>query len=249
MWLLLLYSLIIITFINISAYVWAYFRQSDHLTDISYSLCFLGVAGILFLYSEDKGNGKVLMLVMIGLWAIRLGSYLLYRIKKMNRDRRFDSFRGNWLRFLKFWILQSISIWIIALPAMVFLLKTNPSYWWPGALIWLIGFIMESVADAQKFSFKLKNKEAFMDKGLYSIIKYPNYLGEILCWIGVFAFAIPSLVGLEWLTIISPTWIIVLLLFISGIPLLEKQYEQKYGDDLQYRKYKRQTHKLIPFIY
>ena len=88
-----------------------------------------------------------------------------------------------------------------------------------------------------------------MKKGLYSTVKYPNYLGEILCWIGVFTYAIPSFGGIEWLTIVSPLWIIVLLLYISGIPLLEKQYEKKYGNDPEFKKYQVKTRKLIPLIY
>ena len=249
MGLLLFYALLLIVLVNVSAYIWAYLRQSDHLTDITYSLCFLVVSLTLFLISDDKDTGKILMLTMVGLWAIRLGSYLLYRIKKMNRDRRFDAFRGNWLGFLKFWILQSVSIWIIALPVMVFLLKSNPQYWIAGFFIWGVGLVIESVADAQKFSFKIKNRDTFMDKGLYSIIKFPNYLGEILVWVGIFIFIIPSIGGIEWLTIASPLWIIILLLFISGIPLLEKQYEKKYGDNPQFRKYQSATRKLIPYLY
>jgi steroid 5-alpha reductase family enzyme len=207
------------------------------------------VAIFLFLSSEDKGLGKILMLSMVCLWAIRLGSYLLYRIKKMNRDRRFDGFRGNWLGFLKFWILQSVSIWIIALPAMIFLIKKNPEFYWWGIIVWGVGFVIETIADAQKFSFKLKHKDQFMDKGLFSKVRYPNYTGEILCWLGIFIFALPAFQGMEWLAIISPIWITILLLFISGIPLLEKQYEEKYGHEAKFQAYKKETPMLIPFLF
>lgn len=245
----LLYSLLIITAVNISAYVWAYIKQTDHLTDLSYNICFFILILFLFYISPDKGLGKVMITSMVAIWALRLGGYLFYRIKKMKKDRRFDTFRGNWIEFLKFWILQSVSIWIIALPAMVFMLTDNPAYWWPGLIIWTIGFIIESVADAQKFAFKQKHPDQFMDKGLFSIVQFPNYTGEMLCWIGIFLFTIPSLSGMEWLTVASPVWIIILLLFISGIPLLEKQYKNKYGSRKLYQEYRKSTPKLVPFIY
>jgi len=245
----LLYSLLIITALNISAYIWAYIKQTDHLTDLSYNICFFILILFLLYISPDKGLGKVLMTTMVAIWALRLGGYLFYRIKKMKKDRRFDNFRGNWMGFLKFWVLQSLSIWIIALPAMVFMLTDDPAYWWPGLIIWGVGFILETVADAQKFAFKQKHPDKFMDKGLFSVVQFPNYTGEMLCWIGVFLFTIPSLNGIEWLTVASPVWIIVLLLFISGIPLLIEQYRKKYGDTESYQNYKKSTPKLIPFIY
>ena len=186
----LLYSLLIITALNISAYIWAYIKQTDHLTDLSYNICFFILILFLFYISPDKGLGKVLMTTMVAVWALRLGGYLFYRIKKMKKDRRFDTFRGNWIGFLKFWVLQSVSIWIIALPAMVFMLTDDPAYWWPGLIIWGIGFILETVADAQKFAFKQKHTNQFMDKGLFSVVQFPNYTGEMLCWIGVFLFTI-----------------------------------------------------------
>jgi steroid 5-alpha reductase family enzyme len=245
----LLYSLLIITAVNITAYVWAYFKQSDHLTDLSYNACFFILILILFYISPDKGWGKILMTSMVAIWAFRLGAYLFYRINKMKKDRRFDRFRGDWMGFLKFWVLQSISIWVIALPAIVFMLTDNPSYWMPGMIVWAIGFILETIADAQKFSFKQQHPDQFMDKGLFSIVQFPNYTGEILCWIGVFLFTLPSISGMEWLTVVSPLWIIILLLFISGIPLLEKQYEKKYGNTSSYKSYLKSTPKLVPFIY
>ena len=249
MWQPLLLALLIITAINISAFFWAYFKQTDHLTDISYSLSFVGLVVVFFILYGEFSTERILMLAMITFWGVRLGTYLFYRINKIGRDERFDKFRSNWVRFLRFWILQSISIWIIALPVMVFLAKSSPKIWIGGFVIWVIGFILETIADYQKFQFKTQHKNEYMMSGLFRYVRYPNYLGEILCWLGVFLYAFPSFQGMEWLTVFGLIWIVLLLLFISGIPLLEKQAEEKYGSIASFRAYKNKTFKLIPFIY
>lgn len=250
MWIPIFLAFLFIFIINISAYFWAYYKQSDHLTDISYSLCFIAVAVGFYIYYGDYSVAKTILTAMVVLWGIRLGSFLFYRINKMGKDDRFDAFRGNWLGFLKFWLLQSMSIWIIALPVMIFLSKMDTgiiNYF--GISVWLLGFLVESIADFQKFNFKQKNKDAFYSGGLYRYVRYPNYAGEIHVWLGIFIFATSAFDPIDWISIISPIWITILLLFISGIPLLEKKSEKKYGEDPDFQQYKNETAKLIPFIY
>ncbi|MEM2138691.1 MAG: DUF1295 domain-containing protein, partial [Candidatus Woesearchaeota archaeon] len=75
--------------------------------------------------------------------------------------------------------------------------------------------------------------------------RHPNYFGEILCWLGIFIFTSPALKGILWLTIISPIFITFLLLFISGIPILEKNADRRYGHLKEYQEYKRKTSLLI----
>jgi len=248
---ILITSLIIITLVNIAAYIWAYFKQSDHLTDISYSLCFIGLATFLLFTNGTLSLGRVILFLMVCLWGIRLGGFLFYRIHSMGKDYRFDEFRSSWTGFLKFWILQSVSIWIISLPIIIALSKSDISFYVIGFIVWLIGWILEAVADFQKFTFKSKpeNKEKFIRTGLYSIVRHPNYLGEVLCWVGVFIDVIPVLSGWEWLTIISPIWVIVLLLFVSGLPLLDKNAVKKYSHDPDYQKYRKNTKAVFPGLY
>ena len=112
-------SFLLITLVNILAYIWAFRNQSDHLTDISYSACFIAVAVYFFLSYSNIEPARIILLSMVSLWAMRLGGFLFYRIYKMGRDTRFDEFRSSKSGFLKFWLLQSISIWIIALPVMI----------------------------------------------------------------------------------------------------------------------------------
>ena len=248
---ILIYSLLIIIAVNVAAYIWAYYKQSDHLTDISYSLCFIGLSIYLLLRSGDLSVERLLLAAMVVLWGVRLGGFLFYRINKMGRDYRFDAFRGSWSGFLKFWILQSVSIWIIALPVIIGLSATQPQFLFAGLAIWFMGWIIETVADYQKFRFKSDpiHKDDFISIGLYSKIRHPNYLGEILIWSGIFIYTIPVLSGWSWLAVISPLWLIILLVFISGIPLIDSNAIKKYGNEQAYKDYRRKSWYLLPYIY
>lgn len=247
----LLYSLIIITAVNVAAYIWAYLNQSDHLTDISYSLCFIGLSTYLFILKGDYTFGRSILLLMVTLWGLRLGGFLIYRISKMGKDYRFDAFRGSWSGFLKFWILQSVSIWIIALPVIFGLSAESPEFFRAGFSVWLVGWIIEAVADFQKFKFKSLpgNKEHFISTGLYSRIRHPNYLGEILIWTGIFLYVLPVFSGWSWIAIISPIWLIILLVFISGIPLIDANAKIKYGNNPAYMAYRKKSWYILPYIY
>jgi steroid 5-alpha reductase family enzyme len=165
---------------------------------------------------------------MISLWGIRLATYLFIRIIKTKKDKRFDGIREDFWKFAKFWFLQAISVWLISLASSYVLgQETNSeielvSYL--GILIWGIGLIIETIADWQKFVFKIKvgNKNKKIKSGLWKYLKYPNYLGEIACWWGIFIYTLAWQSGTSWLTIISPITITVLLLFVTGVPTHKK---------------------------
>ena len=243
-------SLLIIVAINIAIYVWAYKNQSDHLTDISYSACFIGLAVFLYFVYSAKNQSSWLLLLMVLLWGFRLGGFLFYRIRKIGKDKRFNEFRGSWKGLLKFFLLQGISIWIISLPIMVFLTNhIHKEHSWLGLVIWSAGWLIEAVADYQKFNFKQQYPDTFFEGGLFRHIRHPNYLGEILVWLGIFIFTIPSLNGWQWVSIVGPVWITFLLVKVSGIPLLEEKAWKKYGDDPEFKNYLDNSWRLIPRVY
>jgi steroid 5-alpha reductase family enzyme len=117
-----------------------------------------------------------------------------------------------------------------------------------GFLVWAFGFGFEVVADAQKSRFRAdpQNKGKFIDSGLWSRSRHPNYFGEIVLWIGVAIIALPVLRGWQWLTLISPIFVTVLLTRISGVNMLEKRADEKWGDQEDYERYKETTPVLIP---
>ena len=117
-----------------------------------------------------------------------------------------------------------------------------------GFLVWLFGFGVEVIADSQKSAFNANsaNKDKFIRSGLWSWSRHPNYFGEIVLWIGVMIIAMPILQGWQWATLISPIFIIILLTRISGVPMLEKRADEKWGGQPEYEAYKANTSVLIP---
>lgn len=246
----ILISFFIITLVNILAYIWAYKKQSDHLTDISYSLCFIAVTLYFLVAYGNLSAGRVVLASMVILWGIRLGGFLFYRIHKMGKDSRFDAFRGRASGFLKFWLLQSLSISIIVLPVLFGLLAPDIEVNIYALLLWSIGWILQSFADWQKFSFRTHYPStSFISDGLFTYVRHPNYTGEIMVWISIFWYVSSVLSGWEWIAVISPIWIIILLIAISGIPLIEIANKKKYAGNVDFQKYVSKTWRLIPFVY
>ena len=117
-----------------------------------------------------------------------------------------------------------------------------------GALVWLFGFLFEVISDYQKMKFKNipDNKNKFIDTGLWSLSRHPNYFGEIILWIGVFIITLPSISGIDYITIISPIFVYFLLNKISGINLLEIKAQKRWGELESYKEYRSKTPQLIP---
>ncbi len=256
----ILVSLLVSLIFNILVFLVAFRYQTDKLTDITYAATFGLIAmAMLYLYADFQHPYRLLIALMPILWAIRLGTYLFRRVLLKGKDHRFDEFRHSWWRFGRFWIIQGLSIWVIALPYIVALgsdttqadLALQSSFFPIGVIIFLLGFLIETIADAQKFKFRLNpdNKGKFMNQGLFSLVRFPNYTGEILVWTGIFLACIPVLQGLEWATIISPIWITGLLIGLSGIPFLEASNKERYGHLEAFQQYQKETQKLLPGIY
>ncbi len=253
----LIYSLAIIFFIQVLFFIFAALFKTDKVTDLAYGLTFVILSWILLITNNIFNLVNILLTLMITLWGIRLAGYLFYRILKIKKDNRFDGIRENFWKFAAFWIIQTIIIFAIMLP-VIFVLNNNSNSTLSfisiiGFFIWGIGFLVESIADQQKFSFKNnpKNKNKWIDTGLWHNSRHPNYFGEILCWIGVFIYSLPLLNYLNnftWISMISPLSIIITLLFFSGIPLLEKRADIEFGKNKKYLKYKNTTSVLIPWF-
>ena len=185
---------------------------------------------------------------------MRLGSFLALRVHKAGSDGRFDEIKGSPVRFLQVWVIQGAWVSITAAAAWI-AISTDaaaraPIGWLTvvGIVVWLLGMTIEIVADAQKSAFRAdpKNKDEFIRTGLWSRSRHPNYFGEIVIWVGVFLTAAPVLAGWQWVAILSPLFVILLLTRVSGIPLLEARAEKKWGDRADYVEYRENTPSLIP---
>ena len=249
---LYLQTLLISLLIQIILFVYAYTNKTDKVTDFSYGLTFILLAVYAFSTQNVNQPYHVILLSMVILWGLRLITYLAIRISKMGRDKRFDGRRENFSRFAKFWLFQAFAAWIIMFPAIhVFSTNTIISIT-PltivGTLVWGSGLVVETLADMQKYRFKQdpKNKGQWIALGLWKYSRHPNYFGEMLCWWGIFVFSLPFQEGISFLTVLGPLFITFILLFVSGIPLLEKKYDERYKNNKQYQKYKMNTSILIP---
>jgi steroid 5-alpha reductase family enzyme len=226
-------------------------RKTDVVTDLSYSLTFALLAVVLLFTGAGEATQVVASLLVV-IWAVRLGAYLFRRILRMKVDHRFDDMRDKPLRFARFWLLQAITVAVVMLPVSYLLDREGaPGFgaWMIfGVVVWLVGLVIEAVADAQKSAFRAKDENGgrFVSTGLWHYSRHPNYFGEILLWWGVFFYAVPFLHGAAFAVVVGPVFITLLLLFVSGIPLLERSADKKYGDDPAYREYKRKTSILVP---
>lgn len=228
--------------------------RTDKVTDLSYGLTFIVVAAALLAGAASWNAPRVALALMVIAWGARLAGYLVYRIIHMGRDARFDGIRERFWKFFQFWFFQGIAVWIIMLPVIVWFTRSDSGDAWldwmtTGALIWLAGLVIETIADAQKFRYKSREgvRARWMDSGIWRYSRHPNYFGELLCWWGLFVFVAP---GLGWWALVGsvgPIAITGLLLFVTGIPTLEKTADRKWGRDPAYTEYRRRTNRLVPW--
>lgn len=250
-------AFVLILVLNYAVFLIAYKQQTDQYTDIIYALSFLAVASNSFFSVRDFSMSKWFLFIMVALWSLRLGIYMRSRITTEGKDERFTDIRPYFGRFFRFFTIQSIGICLISLPVIIGFQKElypNSQYSWikfGGTILIIAGFVIEAIADYQKSIFRRNenNDQHFIDSGLYAYIRYPNYLGEIMFWAGVFFFVSPFLAGFEFLSIISPIFISILLIYVSGIRLLEISSRNNYGHLAAYDEYFKKTWRLIPFIY
>ena len=237
------------------AFIPAFIMKTEHFYDLVGGLSYVLVL-VLVLSLNPEWDARTLILVsIIGVWALRLSLFLFMRISQDGSDSRFDSIKLDFMRFLIAWSGQGL--WIVltagcALAAMTAQDKV-PLDWlsYLGIGVWLCGFVIEVLADRQKRSFKrLQDKPSpFITTGLWAYSRHPNYLGEIILWIGVALLAFPALSGWQHLTLISPFFVMLLLTKMSGIPLLEEKADERWQHRQDYQDYKANTPVLVPNMF
>lgn len=230
----------------------AYLRQTEKFFDLTGSLTYISVSTIALVLSESVDGRAILVWALVVIWAARLGTFLFQRIRKAGKDDRFDEITPSFIRFLLVWTIQGLWVTFTLAAALVTITTTTRKaldlFALFGLLMWVLGFMIEVAADYQKSRFNADpaNKGKFIQTGLWSRSRHPNYFGEIVLWIGIAVIALPILQGWQWIALISPVFVTLLLTRVSGIPLLEKKADRKWGGEAAYEAYKKATPVLIP---
>ena len=230
----------------------SYIYQTEHYFDLIGSISYISIVLFTFLALNNLDIRSILIGLLIMVWAVRLGSFLFVRVKRDGKDNRFTVMKTKFWWFLFTWTIGGLWVFITMAAGLAAMTsaKVVPLGWYAliGIVLWLEGFIVEVVADHQKTRFRSKkeNRDKFINEGLWSLSRHPNYYGEITLWLGIAFIAFPVLQGWQLLTLISPIFVYILLTRISGITMLERRADKKWGDDPEYQLYKETTSSLIP---
>ena len=253
------YSIIIIFDIQWIGFFPSFYYKTEHYFDLVGSLTF--IITILFSFylkynfiGHLPDSRSIFFLFAISIWSIRLGSFLFLRVKKQKRDVRFVEIKKSFSRYFLTWNLQGFWVFMCSLPAITSIYSNSIKldiFFYLGLSLWVLGFLIEIIADYQKNVFKGNevNKGKFINTGLWSISRHPNYFGEIILWFGITVVAFPTITGFQYSVLLTPLFVYVLLTRISGINFLEEIGDKRWGSDDRYKKYKSETPLLFPRIF
>ena len=241
------FLLLLSAFIQILFFIPSFLLKTERLYDLVGSSTYIVVTTIAYLSVPNKSVTDTILFLFISIWGIRLGTYLFRRILRDNDDVRFEKAKKNFFWFLQYWIGQALWVSITSCAAVIAILKTESNsinnILILGVLIWVLGFTLEVIADLQKSKFKKKQNtnKTFISTGLWSKSRHPNYFGEITLWVGIYIISFSSFSDIEFLTFISPIFVYILLTRMSGINMLEKIADERYGHLPEYIIYKEET--------
>ena len=241
-------------FIHWLIFIPSYLLKTEKYYDITGTIAYMAMTGIAVFSSHELHLRSQVVAILIAVWALRLGLFLLVRVFQVGEDKRFHEVKTSFSRFLVWFSMSALWVFLTTANALTLILNNTSligdGYFFIGLIIWLIGFATEVTADEQKRRFRnnAENNGQFITTGLWSISRHPNYFGEIMVWIGMAVISFPVLSGWQYATLISPVFVTVLLTRVSGINLLEASSDKKWDHLESYKEYKQKTPVLIPFI-
>ena len=237
------------------AYIPAYLFQTEKFYDLTGSVTYLSVVWFVFLstYQSISLNfGNLILVLLISIWTIRLGLFLFMRIHKAGEDKRFRTIKTSASQFFMTFTISGLWVTLCSMCALVAISSPEGlvmnALTYVGIILFIIGFGIEIVADNQKTAFRSieSNKDSFITSGLWSKSRHPNYFGEVLLWFAIAVISFSSLEGLQLITLISPVFTYILLVYVSGVRMLEDMNDKKWADNEQYKSYKKNTPMLFP---
>lgn len=266
-WLLALIPGVILVFFIILYFI-AERKNNYSIVDIGWGSGFILVAisstilsfinsSFAFTWSQFHLATAIILLFTI-LWGGRLALHIYKRNRHRPEDFRYQNMRKNFSpkhphlsAFIKIFLTQALLMMVVSavIPLGMLSQPVNNSILeytliGVGSLIWIVGYLFEVIGDHQLrvFLATRKDKSQIMETGLWRYTRHPNYFGEATMWWGMAIIASSTIGG--WLGFISPLTITTLLLFVSGVPLLEKAYK----DNVAYQDYKKKTSVFIPWF-
>ena len=249
---LMVLLLLVAYVLNWAVYVPSYLAQTERFFDLTGSITFCLLTVLALALTDDRDARTWILGAMVLLWALRLGNFLFRRILRAGKDGRFDELKQSWSRFLLVWTMQALWVTFTAGAAYAAITSTTKQGLGVvgviGIVVWVAGFAVEAVADGQKAAFRADpaHEGDFISTGLWSWSRHPNYVGEILLWLGVALVAAPVLSGWQCALLLSPVLIYLQLRFASGVPALERRADERWGGQEDYEAYKRSTPVLFP---
>ena len=246
------FILIFAVLLQIIFFIPSFLLKTEKYYDLVGSLTYIATVSLAYFSVENKTMIDSIIYFYVMVWALRLGIYLFRRVRNDGKDVRFEQAKRHFLWFLQYWMGQALWVSLTASAAIIGILSPEddllPVLAMIGMALWLSGFTIESVSDYQKRVFRKENNssEAFIHTGLWARSRHPNYFGEIMLWTGIAVIALNTLTGIEYITLVSPIFVYILLTRMSGINKLEQIADERYGHLEEYQRYKRNTPVLVP---
>jgi len=246
------FILFVAVILQIIFFIPSFLLKTEKYYDLVGSLTYIATVSLAYFSVENKTMIDSIIYFYVMVWALRLGIYLFRRVRNDGKDVRFEQAKRHFLWFLQYWMGQALWVSLTACTAIIGILSPEddllPVLAMIGMALWLSGFTIESISDYQKRVFRKENNpsESFIHTGLWARSRHPNYFGEIMLWTGIAVIALNTLTGIEYITLISPIFVYILLTRMSGINKLEQIADERYGHLEEYQRYKRNTPVLVP---
>ena len=231
----------------------AYLLKTEKFFDLTGSLTYISIM-VYVVYTKNNLQeqlGSIILAFLVILWAVRLGSFLFLRIKKAGEDKRFREIKTSFARFFLLWTISGMWVSFCSMCALTAIASNDGvilnNIFYIGLVTFIIGLSIEIIADSQKTKFRKdpKNKDKFINEGLWAKSRHPNYVGEITLWAGVAIMSFSSLEGWQYVSLISPIFTYLLLVYVSGVPQLTASGQKKWGHLESYQDYLKNTPTLI----
>ena len=231
----------------------AYLLKTEKFFDLTGSLTYISIM-VYVVYTKNNLQeqlGSIILASLVILWAVRLGSFLFLRIKKAGEDKRFREIKTSFARFFLLWTISGMWVSFCSMCALTAIASNDGvivnNIFYIGLVTFIIGLSIEIIADSQKTKFRKdpNNKDKFINEGLWAKSRHPNYVGEITLWAGVAIMSFSSLEGSQYISLISPIFTYLLLVYVSGVPQLTASGQKKWGHLESYQNYIKNTPTLI----